>query len=96
MKGQAPLSHASLKPMIFMVRAEVIGSSEPAWDIWFRERAEMDGFLAQRPPQIRIVDIHEREASTAESALEQARERINEEPGGEKYPGPDPAPRSTT
>jgi hypothetical protein len=75
-----------------MVRAEITGSDQPAWDIWFRERTEMDAFLSQRPGQLRIVDIHEREANTAETALDGARKRINEEPGGDKYPGPDPAP----
>ena len=54
---------------IHMVRVDIQGCDETPWDIWFRDRAELDAFLADRPKGLGITDIHELAANTAESAL---------------------------
>ena len=63
---------------IFMVRVEVVGVVNSSWDLWFSDRAEMDGFLQRRQPQLVVTDIHERDTNTAERALDAMDEHIAE------------------
>lgn len=62
-----------------MVRFEAEGvDDEPAMDIWFSERAEMDDFLARRPKGLMVTDIHERGTNSAETALASAAEYLED------------------
>jgi hypothetical protein len=66
---------------IFMVRVEVRDIAQSSWDIWFSDRDEMDEFLARRQAELVVTDIHERDTSTAERALEAMDEHIAEQRG---------------
>lgn len=64
---------------IFMVRYEAKEAAECWHSCYFREKREMDGFIAGLNKSVfTITDIFEADTNTAESALEGAAEMADE------------------